>query len=226
MAGLFAQLGAAFDEALNAAGNPPPQQQPRAGSAASSRRPSGGQRPPPPPPSAGDAAAAAAAEALSELQESPLLLAVAGAVSLFIVQRLLSSLLTSGLWCCLLAWLFVTCPTRTPDGRGAAWQLLASARAREVAAATDDALSRGALLSALRTAVTGGASQLAGRRVTIDCVFFAVAFYDTTHEVDARTGICALGALGEWRVLRSPALRSFALARARAAEAQAHPHSG
>lgn len=102
--------------------------------------------------------------------------------------------------------------------REAAWPPLLAARSAALSAETDAALQRGSVLSALRrTFLDGGVHLLRARRVLADFSFFSVAYFDSSADVDK--GICALGLLGAWHVLRAPLLRDFAAEHARAKSA-------
>ena len=111
-------------------------------------------------------------------------------------------------------------PARGPASlRDAAWPPLLAARSAALSAATDAALQRGSVLSALsRTFLDGGVRLLRSRRVLADFAFFAVAYVDSPAEVDA--ALCALGVLGAWHVLQAPWLRAFAAEHARAKGAE------
>lgn len=199
--GLFASLGVALDEALRATAPPPGSHQ--AGGNGRGRGP-------------GDATGSASTSDPALQAESAQLAFWASCVVAFLFY-FARGVFTLALLLALGA-AYLNNPVRVPSLSDGAWEPLLAARASVLASNADEQLSRGRFMSALKSAfVDGGVRLLRGRKVMVDFLLFSVAFIDSASTVDQE--LVAVGVLGQWRVLRSQALRSLAASHVQAAAA-------
>ena len=202
--GLFASLGVALDEALRATAPPPGSQ---AGGFGRERGPGTDT-------SAGTGFASTSDPALQAESAQLAFLVSCAVVFLFYFARgvfTLALLLALGAS-------YLNNPVRVPSLSDGAWEPLLAARASVLASNADEQLSRGRFMSALKSAfVDGGVRLLRGRRVMVDFLLFSLAYIDSASTVDQE--LVAVGLLGQWRVLRSHALRSLAASHVQAAAA-------